>query len=74
MRGHTEESTDRAIALLDKALTIKGPNELLFATLGYAYALYGGPLGSSKDESALERSARALVHACIRRARMRTRF
>jgi serine/threonine protein kinase len=49
----TEVAVDRAIVLLEKALAIEGPNELLFATVGVAYLTYLMPLPLRDDESVL---------------------
>jgi len=49
----TADAIDRAIALLEKAVAIEGPNELLFATLGFAYLGYLMPLPLREDESLL---------------------
>jgi serine/threonine protein kinase/tetratricopeptide (TPR) repeat protein len=49
----TDDAMDRAIALLEKALTIEGPNELLYATLGFAHLGYLMPLPLRDDESVL---------------------
>ena len=50
----TEGAIDKAIGLLEKAVTIEGPNEALFATLGFAYLSYFFPLPLRDDESLLE--------------------
>jgi serine/threonine protein kinase len=53
---YTEEAVDSAISLLEQALRIEGPNELLYAALGRAYARYWTPLPLKLDESVLERA------------------
>jgi len=40
----TEEDIDNAIVLLERALQIEGPNELLYTTMGIAYTYYCSPL------------------------------
>jgi non-specific serine/threonine protein kinase len=52
----TEDAIDNAIVLLERALQIEGPNELLFATLGFAYTRYWGALPFRQDESELEKA------------------
>jgi serine/threonine protein kinase len=53
---YTEEAVDSAISLLERALRIEGPNEILYAALGQAYARYWTPLPLKLDESVLERA------------------
>ena len=55
IRG-TEEGVDRAVVLLEKALAIEGPNELLFATLGTAHLFYWMPLPLRQDETLLDQA------------------
>jgi non-specific serine/threonine protein kinase len=49
----TEEDIDDAIVLLEKALQIEGPNELLYTTLGVAYTQYYMVLSLKPGESVL---------------------
>ncbi|MGD2123311.1 MAG: tetratricopeptide repeat protein [Gemmatimonadota bacterium] len=49
----TADGIDRAIGLLEKALEIEGPNELLFSTLGLAHTRLLA-LGMSSDEALVE--------------------
>jgi len=56
MAWFTEDAIDSAIVLLERALQIEGPNELLYATLGQAYTRYWGPLPLKQDESTLARA------------------
>lgn len=51
-----EDNIDSAIVLLERALLIEGPNELLYATLGQAYTRYWSPLPLKQDESTLARA------------------
>jgi tetratricopeptide (TPR) repeat protein len=53
IRG-TEDGVERAEVLLEKALGIEGPNELLYAALGQAELWYWIPLPSRHDETLLE--------------------
>jgi tetratricopeptide (TPR) repeat protein len=53
----TEEALDRAIELLEKALDLEGPNELLFATLGKAHVSYWMvPVPMRYDEGLLDKA------------------
>ena len=50
----TAKSEDRAIDLLEKALEIEGPNELLYTTMGFAYTNYSF---GAKSEDVIRKEA-----------------
>jgi non-specific serine/threonine protein kinase len=52
----TEDDIDAAIVLLERALRIEGPNELLYATLGEAYTRYCLPLPLKHVNTVLEKA------------------
>jgi serine/threonine protein kinase/tetratricopeptide (TPR) repeat protein len=54
LTGYTEDAIESAIVLLKRALSIEGPNELLYATLGQAYTRYWSPLPLKLDELVLK--------------------
>ena len=53
MASWTEDAIDNAILLLERALRIEGPNELLYATMGQAYTHYCTPLPLKQVEPVL---------------------
>jgi TolB-like protein len=58
----TKESLDRAVALLEEALGIAGPNAKIYAALGHAWWQYSN-VGERLDEPVLERAEECAVRA-----------
>jgi TolB-like protein len=57
----TAEGEDRAIELLEKALEIEGPNELLYTTMGFAYTNYS--FGAKSEDLIREEAERWAAQA-----------